>query len=514
MTVEDFHPTYFQSQRVPEGARLVGYAALVHQLKIHSPLRHNPSCVSDQFYRESKPKQNGMFLVYGKRYWPGDRLQDHLEFSLRHETFDLLCLSRIFKNIPIEEIESSVAEKPNGIYARRIWFLYEYLLQKKIKVEDLTAVTIQPLLDPQKYYVNKTGPISKRHRIQNNMLGNRDFCPVIQKTEKIAKAIEQKFDEQAKQIMAKVSRTTIMRAASFLLLADTQASFAIEGERAPRLRLERWLKAVSNAGKNRFDLQELNRLHGILIHDNRFTPVGVRQEEVFLGERDVYGSPLPEFIGAKQSDLVTLLEGFFQVSSTLEGSDVDAVLRAAALAFGFVYIHPLADGNGRMHRYILHHILSRSGYTPTGVIFPISSVLLERIDDYRSILTAHTGPLMDYIEWEPNDKGNVRILNDTADLYKYFDCTKAAEFVYECLEHMIKHSIPAELTYLESYDRVLNGIEMIVEMPNEKVKRLIHYIRENHGKLGNNRRSGEFAALTNAELEKIEELVNHHLPAR
>ena len=510
MSQNDFRPKYFKDLRLPEGTRLVGYAALVHIFKINTPMRHLPACVSDQYSKTSKPRRKEMFLVYGKRYWPGETLQDHLEFSLRHEVLDLLCLYRILKAIPGEKIESILAAKPTGIYARRIWFLYEYLLQETLNVDDLKEVTIQPLLDPQKYYVHTNGSISKRHRINNNLLGNRDFCPIIQRTDKLVAFTEQKFDEQAKQYVARVSSALIMRAASFLLLADTQASFAIEGERAPRNRLERWLKAVAGAGKNPLDIDELTRLHRALIHDSRFTPIGVRNDEVFLGEHDEFGSPLPEFIGAKQSDLTCLLEGFCRASAMLAESKVDAVLQATALAFGFVYIHPHADGNGRMHRFILHHVLARQGYTPAGVIFPISSVLLERIEDYRSTLASHSGPLMDCIEWEPTAKGNIRILNDTIDLYKYFDCTKAVEFISECVERTIKHSLPAEIDYLKRYDKVLNDIEMIVEMPNERANRLIHYIRENDGKLGQKRRESEFAKLTDKELEEIEELVTHH----
>jgi hypothetical protein len=514
MSPKSFQPKYFHDLRLPEGVQLFGYAALAHVLDIKAPLRKYPCCISDQFSKASKPKLKDNFLIYGKRYWPGDRVQDHLEFALRHEVLDLLCLSQILKKIPARSIEEMVAEKPTGIYTRRIWFLFEYINQRKLALEDLRAVTVQPLLDPQKYITNSNGNVSKRHRIRNNLLGNKDFCPVIQRTKKITSAIEQKFDEQAKGIISQVSRSLIMRAASFILLADTQASFAIEGERVPRNRLERWLKAVAGAGKNKLDLDELTRLHQLLIVDNRFTKIGIREDEVFLGDRDENNYPIPEFIGAKQIDLHTLLSGFFQTLETLSESEINPVLQAAALAFGFVYIHPHADGNGRMHRFILHHIMAKRGYTPKEVIFPISSVLLERIEEYRSILTNHSAPLMDCIEWEPTEKGNVRVLNETIDLYKYFDCTEAAEFIFECVEHTIKYSIPAELEYLKRYDKSLSGIEMIVEIPNERAKRLIHYIRENGGKLGRKRREGEFAALTEKELKEIEDVVNQNFPQK
>lgn len=46
----------------------------------------------------------------------------------------------------------------------------------------------------------------------------------------------------------------------------------------------------------------------------------------------------------------------------------DAVLAAAMIAFGFVFIHPFVDGNGRIHRYLIHHILLRKNYGSKGII--------------------------------------------------------------------------------------------------------------------------------------------------
>jgi Fic family protein len=66
------------------------------------------------------------------------------------------------------------------------------------------------------------------------------------------------------------------------------------------------------------------------------------------------------------------------------------VLKAAATAFGFVYIHPFQDGNGRLHRCLIHHVLMERKFTPPGIVFPVSSVMLTRIDNYRDSLQAHS----------------------------------------------------------------------------------------------------------------------------
>ena len=36
---------------------------------------------------------------------------------------------------------------------------------------------------------------------------------------------------------------------------------------------------------------------------------------------------------------------------------------------------------------------------------------------------------MPYMAWRPTPERNVEVLNQTADLYRYFDCTEEAEFL-------------------------------------------------------------------------------------
>ena len=48
----------------------------------------------------------------------------------------------------------------------------------------------------------------------------------------------------------------------------------------------------------------------------------------------------------------------------------------AATSFGFVYIHPFEDGNGRLHRFLIHYVLAGTSFTPSGIIFPVSAIML------------------------------------------------------------------------------------------------------------------------------------------
>jgi hypothetical protein len=185
---------------------------------------------------------------------------------------------------------------------------------------------------------------------------------------------------------------------------------------------------------------------------------------------------------------------------------MDPVVAAAVESFGFVYIHPFEDGNGRIHRWIIHHVLSAAGFAPGGLAFPISAVILRELTRYREVLESYSRPLLTCIEWEPTARGNVRVLNDTASWYRFFDATAHAEFLYKCVETTIVEDLPREIAYLESYDRFVAGVQQVVDMPARTLDLLHRFLQQTDGKLSHRAREKEFSALTEEEVDRIEQL--------
>jgi len=99
------------------------------------------------------------------------------------------------------------------------------------------------------YFTNSNILKSKRHKINNNLLGVASFCPVIRRTKKLNVFLEKKLSEKSINIVGKISPEILRRAASFLLLADSKVSFEIEGECPAKSRIERWGKIINEAGK-------------------------------------------------------------------------------------------------------------------------------------------------------------------------------------------------------------------------------------------------------------------------
>jgi hypothetical protein len=115
---------------------------------------------------------------------------------------------------------------------------------------------------------------------------------------------------------------------------------------------------------------------------------------------------------------------------------------------------------------------------------------------------------MPLIEWRPTPERNVDVLNQTADLYRYFDCTEEAEFLYACVGRTVERDLPREIDFLRRRDEAVRRIMDAVEMPDRVAEDLVVFIRQNNGTLPRKRRDGEFGKLRDDEVTLIEGLVN------
>lgn len=360
-------------------------------------------------------------------------------------------------------------------------------------------------LDPKQYLAGSARP-SKRHRVHDNLPGVRDFCPLVRRTERIEAFLAQDWKGKAHETTRQLHKDVLTRAAAFLLLKDSRASFAIEVENPGPKRAERWGQAIGQAGLHPLTIDELLRLQQIVIADSRFTKMGLRTEGGFIGMHDRnHGTPLPDHISARWQDLPRLLSAMIEMDERLRSeSTIDPVVAAAMIAFGFVFIHPFVDGNGRIHRYLIHHVLAERDFAPKGIVFPVSAVILERMDEYRLVLEAYSRPRLEQISWRVTADGNVEVLNETIDLYRYFDATRQVEFLYECVVRTIEHNLPDEIRYLGRYDRMKSAVNERFDMPDHTVDLLIRYLHQNKGVFSKRACEKEFKALMESERDELE----------
>jgi hypothetical protein len=492
--------TSFQGIALPEQAILVGYAALIDAYGLKVPLPRTLSAISDRH----KVKIEDGWRLFTPRHAPSADVEGHLTFALKYEGLDLAVLKRLFSVLAPGDVASLVRSKPTGAYARRIWFLYEWLRGTPLDLPDAKAGTYVPAVDPEQQWAI-AGENSPRHRVRNNLPGTQAFCPLVFRTKILEEFAALNLAQKARAAIADVPRDLLARTAAFFLLKDSKSSYAIEGEHPPHDRIQRWGRAIGQAGRRPIDLDELLRLQAIVIGDTRFVQLGLRQEGGFVGEHDRDSRlALPEHISARPEDLPSLIDGMTAFDRGA-AQGLDAVIAAAALAFGFVYVHPFQDGNGRIHRYLIHHVLAERGFSPAGVVFPVSAAILERIDDYRLTLEDYSKRLLPVIDWEPTQDGNVQVKNDTADFYRFFDATPQAEFLYACVKKTIEEDLPRETAFLASYDEFRSRVEALIDMPDRTIDLLFRLLQQNNGALSKRARTKEFAKLTDTEVSSVEQ---------
>lgn len=495
----------FQERRLPELAAPAGYAALIDAFHLSVPLPRTLSAIGE---RHRILEQDG-WRIMTPRHAPHPSLDGHLTFALKYEGLDLAVLKRLFEAVGPGRIETLIREAPTGSYVRRIWFLYEWLTGARLDLPDATGGRYVDALDAEHQW-GVEGETSPRHRVRNNLPGTPDFCPLVFRTETLDRFVTLDLAARAQDVVAAVPRDLLARTAAFLLLKDSRSSYAIEGENPPQDRIQRWGRAIAEAGRQPLDRDELLRLQRIVIGDARFVRLGFRDEGGFVGEHDrETRQPLPDHISARPEDLPFLIDGMigFDRGPALR---LDPVIAAAVLAFGFVYIHPFDDGNGRIHRYVIHHVLAERGFNPPGVVFPVSAAILDRIDDYRAVLESYSARLLPFIQWEPTDRLNVRVLNDTGDFYRYFDATPHAEFLYECVQRTIEMDLPAEAGFLRRYDALRQDIETLFDMPDRTIDLLFRFLHQNGGRLSQRAREREFAQLSEDEAARVEDIYRRH----
>ncbi|MCH7723954.1 MAG: Fic family protein [Bacteroidetes bacterium] len=352
----------FHGKQSPEKGSVVGYAAIIDTLHLQIPMVNPIALVCIQ----NKNYQTDDWRIFPKSYLPEDNLKldeikalyKHLVFALKYEGINLLLYSFITKHYSSKQLTELVNIEPTGQYSRRIWFIIEWITGKELEgKKDLSKKSYITVVDTNQQYAI-SGEKSSRHLVINNLPGITDFCPMIKRTEKLERYINSNLSNQKNEYLNGIRKEIVQRASAFLLLKDSKASFSIEGESPKSKRAARWGQAIGQAGTKELSEDEMIRLQQVIIENSRFIEMGFRRKDGFIGEHDrLSGEPIPKHISAKWQDLQPLIKGLIETNKLLINSDFDAVLAATIIAFGFVFIHPFEDGNGRIHRYLIHHIL-------------------------------------------------------------------------------------------------------------------------------------------------------------
>lgn len=490
-----------QKQQMP---RLAGYAALVERYALEVIPNWHRSLVSTGAIRRMDSTGGLIEEVYPSKYWPGGALGDHLEFALKYDGTNLSILASLFGVVPRDEFQAYVGSRSTGKYARRLWFLYEFLTSKILDLDDLRQGNYVDLLDADRYYTVTPVRQVRRQRINDNLLGDVRFCPTVRRTDELRRFENVALTERCKQVVSAYSPELLKRALSYLYAKETKSSFEIERIKPDSTRTERFIAMLQLAEKQDFcDKLHLIDLQNRIV-DPRFKDADYRKVQNYVGESVAWQRERVHFACPKPEDVAKLMDGLITANKRMDQGGVPPVIHAAAVAYGFVFLHPFEDGNGRIHRFLIHNILARRDFTPEGIMFPVSASMLKNPNDYDASLEAFSHPLMSLVEYSLDEQGQMTVENETFRWYAYIDMTAQAEALYKFIEQTIDKELVEELSFLAKYDEAKSAIQEIVDMPDRKIDLFIRFCLQNNGRLSARKRVSQFDFLTDEEVTAME----------
>lgn len=447
---------------------------------------------------------------YPLKFWNsrGDDWTNHLEFAFKYEGINLEVLVALFKELSLEDVAKTVKSKPLGGFSRRLWFCYEFLTGMQLPIEDLKTGNYISLLNEElQFALPQSSSVREgRYRIVNNLLGDRRFCPTVYRTEKLSWNFDDAVKSEAAAILDSYSAEIIYRAVQYLFIKETRSSFAIEHETADNRRTGKFmdiLRGMNVAGE--FTFETVVSWQNEIV-DDRYAASTWRKDQVYVGETLSPSREFIHYIAPKPEDVPGIMDGWFKCADKLLGSDDNVLMTTALLSFAFVFIHPFDDGNGRIHRLLMHYFLARKGFVPKGLIFPVSAFLLKNPNRYDAILETFSRRVMQVVEYDVNEIGEVSVSNDTIEHYRFIDFTVIVEKFIDVMRETMEKEWKAELAYLQGYDAARNAMRLIVDMPEKKANQFIRFLMQNAGKLSKGKRHF-FPELSDSEISALESAV-------
>lgn len=470
----------------------VGFKALesAYRLRLVQPLRVASTIGTTRYSRQSPELDENQ---YTPGYLPQDDFAGHFSFGLKYEEVHLEFLARLFAATGPEPVAAWCRREPTGKYARRAGFFYEWLTGTELDVPDLTNGAYIQAVDETVYLTRVQALRDKRWRVDNNLPGSRHFCPMVRRTDALNRALGFEPAAALAVLDREFGDDMLLRAAAWLTFKESRASFLIEHEADKADRIQRFAHVIAqHCGKIKDPLSDSSLQvlqEGIL--GEAALHKGLRRSPVFVGQSSIHGD-IVHYIAPHFEDVAEMRDGLIEFERATRGRE--ALMRAAAIAFGFVYLHPMSDGNGRIHRFLINDTLQRDGAVPNGIILPVSASITnsrEFAHGYDRTLELFSEPFMRrYAEasrfgalatYADGVKSNL-VFDDYADAnfaWRYPDLTGHALYTARLVAHTIQTEMAEEARVLAKFQLAQRRIKEVLEMPDPDAARIIRSVKDN-----------------------------------
>ncbi|KAF5046127.1 Fic/DOC family protein [anaerobic digester metagenome] len=315
------------------------------------------------------------------------------------------------------------------------------------------------------------------------------------------------LQKRCEEIVTDYPPQLLRHALRSLYTIEAKSSFEIEHSTSNASRTEKFIASLQLAEKEDFcEKARLIELQNRIV-DPRFRDSDYRLSQQYVGQSIAYQKEIIHYICPKPDDLPSLMEGLLASHARMKTGGIPPVVHAAVIAYGFVFLHPFEDGNGRVHRFLIHNILAMQNMVPRGLMFPVSAVMLKNPDAYDRSLEAFSRPLLQVIDYSMDAMGRMTVESESACWYSYMDMTAQAEALSEFILKTIEEELVQELNSLANYDTTKQAIQNIIDMPDRLIDLFIHVCLQNNASLSEKKRTAYFDFLSDEELKAMEQAV-------
>lgn len=478
----------------------VGYSWLTATLKLNVRPPSRPAYISASVNRRM---DSGAHSLFPTGVAIENTVAGHLEFALRHEGVNLEIIDAVFEHLPPADLISRLQATPTGEHIRRACFLWEWLTGKELEAGVTVKGAYVDFFPEDVYLTAARTSRAPRFRVRDNALGTPEFCPVVRRAAIPQAPSLPELLQQAQQTLDAVDDPELYRRAlAYLYLSETRSSYAIESETPSASKQERFVQLLKRAGEPAPVTEEwLARCQNLIVRDAYSQEASYRTAQNWLedssGRVTFFPPPADGLQGAMRG-----WEAFINDDSRC----TDVLVRAACLAFGFVYLHPFFDGNGRLHRFLIQHVLARSGLMKTGTVIPVSAVIEQDIQAYHAVLTAFSRPVTALWDYRRGDPHPVILRSAGSRSYRFFEADREVAFLHAMIRRAVDEEIPREIMWLQGYDSAFSALNDEFDLPRKDLSALIRMIHSNKGTLSLHRRK-QYSYLPDDVLDRIEKVV-------
>src|SRR5690554_3028111 len=418
---------------------------------------------------------------------PDDRL-GHVLFAIKHEGINLQVLAQALPAIPEPEIRQAFDVAPNSQYLRKACFLWEHVTGETIQraTENIRQAYV-PLFNT-KDYITGQGQKNPRWRVIFNGLGTLDYCITVRRTGELQALLDEGLLQKATEFTESLPKDILSRTLAWAYLHETRDSYAIENEAPSEDKATRFVNLLKQAHSPRkLDEDYLVDLQNAVISNVFSQAVSFRTEQNYLsnGLRGALGvtyvPPAPELSR-------TLMDCLMELANQ-PPDEVDPLVLASIVSFVFVFVHPFMDGNGRLSRFLVQHVLDQHGALKNGLVLPVSIVLRQNESGYLNVLQQFSEPAREHwgVTFVDENQFQFEFTGHDA-LYRYWDGTQCAEFMARATKQAIEQHLKEETVFLTRYDEIYRRIDQAFDIPNTDLSRLVMFCLEKNGRLSRRRR--------------------------